>query len=69
MSLESKIVVYEKAGRKAVRNAHFYYEIGNNDRFHAYLRAYDHIRDRLSELYRLRREREDDETKEMPLVK
>lgn len=69
MNLEAKIVVYEKAGRKAVSNAHFYFVAGDNDRFHAYLRAYDRILDRLSELYRLRREHDKEETKLYPLVK
>jgi hypothetical protein len=69
VSLESKIFDYEKAGRKAVRNAHFYYVLGDDDRFHAYLGIYGHIRDKLFEFYRLKRELEKDETKLYPLMK
>lgn len=54
-SLEERINLYKRMGLKAVRKAHFYWQKNQNDRFHAYLRIYNHFADKINELYEIKR--------------
>jgi hypothetical protein len=55
VNLEERISLYKRMGVKAVSNAHYYWEQNQNDKFHAYLRIYNHFADKLNELYVIKR--------------
>lgn len=63
MNLEEKIISYKKAGLKAARKAHYYSELGDNERFYAYLRIYTHMNNKLNEFYHLRNKETEKEMK------